>query len=330
MHQAFGDHEPISSAVTGEQGHMSNEALETRSKIEPRYRFEKGEDLRHATGRIVSEQLSRAVQVLSQPEDSLEQAVHEARRCIKRARSVLRLVKFAIPKAYARENSRLRDVGRSLSELRDSHALVQTLDGLKEQEKEGQENESEHRAFEEAHSFLESRGEQIAKAMEKGGMEQSIAGLKNALAHIEKLSYAKVHRQRLTKSLYKSVKRGMAAFAAAEDDPKPEKFHEWRKRAKDLRYQLSLFSKLRPDLQEYSRSAKELEQLLGDDHNLAVLVDLLGQSQKSGAEKLHSLHTKISGRQSALRGKARKIGTKLYGEKRKVWKRRLAATSMDA
>lgn len=309
---------------------MSKEAVETTSQIEPQYRFEKGEDLPDAIRRILSEQLSRAVEVLSQPGDSLERAVHEARRCIKRARSVLRLVKFAIPKTYTRENSRLRDVGRSLSELRDSHALLQTFDELKEHETREHENESRQRAFEDAHTFLESRGEQIAQGMEQGGMEQSIAGLKNALTHLGKLTYAKVDAHGITKSLYKSVKRGMKTFAAAKDDPEPEKFHEWRKRAKDLRYQLSLLSDLRPDLQGYSRSAKELEQLLGDDHNLAVLAQLLGGSHTSGGEDLRALQEKISGRQSALRGKARKLGKQLYGEKRKIWKRRLAATNMDA
>lgn len=302
---------------------MSKEALETTSRIEPRYRFEKGEDLRSAIRRIVSEQLSRAAEVLSQPEDSLEAAVHEARRCIKRSRSVLRLVKFAIPKTYARENSRLRDVGRSLSELRDSHALLQTLEELKN-------NDSEQSAFEDVHTFLESRGEQIAEAMKKGGMEQSIAGLRNALTHVDKLTYAKVDAPGLTKALYKSVKRGMEAFAAAKEHSEPERFHEWRKRAKDLRYQLSLLSELRPDLQEYSKSAKELEQLLGDDHNLAVLVDLLGEAEHSSGDNLRSLHEKISGRQSALRGKAKKLGKQIYGEKRKIWKRRLAATNMTA
>jgi CHAD domain-containing protein len=309
---------------------MSNGTVQTNSKPELRYRFEKGEDLRDAIRRIPSEQLSRAAAVLSQPGDSLEKAVHEARRCIKRARSVLRLVKFAIPKTYARENSRLREVGRSLSELRDSHALLQTLEDLKDQAKGRHEDSSRRLAFEGAHAYLESRREQVAKSMDEGGMEQSIAGVKSALTHIEKLTYAKVDARGIRRSLYKSVKRGMQAFKAVKDDPEAEKFHDWRKRAKDLRYQLSLLSELRPDLQGYSKSAKDLEQLLGDDHNLAVLVQLLGEARDSGGGDLQFLLKTISGRQSALRGQARKLGKQLYGEKRKIWKQRLAATSIEA
>lgn len=303
---------------------MKSGAAQSKSKAKPEYCFRTGEELPGATKRIIREQLARAVEVLSRSGGSLEEAVHEARRCLKRARSVLRLVKFAIPNTYARENARLRDVGRSLSELRDSHALIQTLEDLEEHGKKWQRSGARKPEFQQAHAFLESRGQQIAKAMDEGGMKNSIAQLETALTHIARLSFAKVDWQGIQKSLYRSVKRGVRAFAAAEDDGEAEKFHEWRKRAKDLRYQLSLFAELRPDLEQYSHSAKDLEQHLGDDHNLAVLTGLLTQVQDSDGD-LHLLENEISGRQSALRDKARKIGRHLYGEKRKVWKHRLAA-----
>src|SRR4051812_6393354 len=114
---------------------MSKPAVKTNSA--PQYRFGRGENPREAVRRILSEQLNRALEVLSRPGDTLEEAVHEARRCIKRTRSVLRLVRFAIPETYARENRRLRDVGRSLSALRDSHALVETLQDLEKHENGG-------------------------------------------------------------------------------------------------------------------------------------------------------------------------------------------------
>jgi CHAD domain-containing protein len=154
-------------------------------------------------------------------------------------------------------------------------------------------------------------------------MNNSIQQLKAALSQIETLSFGKVDWPGIRKSLYRSVKRGMKAFAAAQADDHSEKFHEWRKRAKDLRYQLSLFAELHPDLKQYSKSAKKLEQLLGDDHNLAILAGVLSEAPLSDGEP-HSLPKKIGTRQRALRKKARKIGRHLYGEKRKVWKRRLS------
>ena len=308
---------------------MNTGAVQSKSESKIQYCFEKGEDLPQAVQRILSEQLTRAVEVLGTPEDSLEEAVHEARRCIKRTRSALRLVKFAVPDAYPRENLRLRDIGRSLSALRDSHALIQTLDEMKKQGRTGNADGSRHRTFAKAHHLLESRENQITQAMAEGGMENSIAQLKAVLLDVKKLTYTKVDPQGISKSLYKSVKRGMKAFRAAEDYPEAEIFHEWRKRAKDLRYQLSLLSELEPDLKQYSKSAKELEQILGDDHNLAVLKDVLREQQASNNRELQSLDKEIADRQDALRDQARKIGKRLYGEKQKVWKHRLAASAME-
>lgn len=301
---------------------MKSRMAQSKANSKLRYCFRTGEELPYAIKRILHEQLSRAVQVLCRPDNSLEEAVHEARRCLKRSRSLLRLIQFAIPNTYRRENQRLRDVGRSLSELRDSHALLKTLEDL-DGRRSTEQSASRHRAFLDARTFLESRGQQIEKAMDEGGMKKSIEQLKAALTHIEKLNFTKINLRGIQKSLYRSVKRGIKAFALAEEDGKPETFHEWRKRAKDLRYQLSLFAELHPNLEQYSKSAKDLEQLLGDDHNLAVLTELLTETHDSDGE-LHFLQKKISGRQSALRDEARKIGRHLYGEKRKVWKDRLA------
>ena len=165
--------------------------MQANRQTKPEYFFKKGEALPDAIRRILSEQLTQAVEVLSGDRDSLEKAVHEARRSLKRARSLLRLVRFAIPNTYARENQRLRDVGRSLSELRDAHALAQTLDDLERSRNGGQADES-RRAFASARTLLESRGERITKSMEQGGMEQSIAQLQEALTRVARVSYAKV------------------------------------------------------------------------------------------------------------------------------------------
>jgi CHAD domain-containing protein len=308
---------------------MKSRAGHGKSKSKLGYCFRAGEELSEAVKRIVAEQLTRALEVLSRPGDSLATVVHEARRCLKRARSVLRLVKFAIPNAYREENARLRDVGRSLSELRDSHAPIQTLEDLEGRRKNRQPNGSRQRVFREAHTFLENRSRQIAKAMDECGMNNSIAQFKAALSHIQRLSFAKVDGPGIRKSLYRSVKRGRKAFDVAQAEDHADNFHEWRKRAKDLRYQLSLFAELHPDLKQYSKSAKKLEQLLGDDHNLAVLTGLLTESQDPDGEP-HFLRKQICERQSALRKKARKIGRHLYGEKRNVWMDRFAAITAES
>src|SRR5690348_9577121 len=62
-----------------------------------------------------------------------ETSVHEIRKDIKKARSLLRLARPGMPaKAYRRENRRLRDTARGISGTRDADVLAETVDGLAE------------------------------------------------------------------------------------------------------------------------------------------------------------------------------------------------------
>ena len=59
---------------------------------------------------------------------------------------------------------------------------------------------------------------------------------------------------------------------AANRDGSDESFHEWRKRTKDLRYGIELLARAWPEtMQPMAESAKHLTDLLGNDHDLAVL-----------------------------------------------------------
>src|SRR5262249_36409668 len=83
-------------------------------------------------------QMDEALEYLTEPHrGSQDEAVHEARKCFKKIRAVLRLVKPAIArKDYRRENVCFRDAGRPLTEVRDAKILVETLDKLAEHFKE--------------------------------------------------------------------------------------------------------------------------------------------------------------------------------------------------
>ena len=60
-----------------------------------------------------------------------DEAVHEARKSLKKVRAVLRLVRPVVgEKGYRRENTCFRDAGRPLSVARDAQILVQTVEQL--------------------------------------------------------------------------------------------------------------------------------------------------------------------------------------------------------
>src|SRR5262245_27495457 len=92
------------------------------------------EPLRKGVRRIVRKQLENALdQLTGVTRGPRDDAVHEARKCFKKVRAVLRLVRPAIgEKTYRAENTCFRDAARPLTEVRDAKILIETLDGLVE------------------------------------------------------------------------------------------------------------------------------------------------------------------------------------------------------
>ena len=69
---------------------------------------------------------------LADGDDPVE-AIHDARKRIKKTRALLRLARPGLKtKAYRRRNRELRDTGRGMSGTRDADVLVETVDALAE------------------------------------------------------------------------------------------------------------------------------------------------------------------------------------------------------
>ena len=55
-------------------------------------------------------------------------AIHDARRCLKRLRALLRLIRPALAESiYRREANRIAGIGKLLADARDQHVMQQTL-----------------------------------------------------------------------------------------------------------------------------------------------------------------------------------------------------------
>lgn len=80
---------------------------------------------------MVAEQLGRAAETLRVPGGPDGDAVHDARKRLKKARSAIRLGRADLGAAVARHaNAELRRVGADLAEQRDADALVEVVDLL--------------------------------------------------------------------------------------------------------------------------------------------------------------------------------------------------------
>ena len=89
------------------------------------------ESVRHGLRRLVRRELRSAVDHLRHPRPSREEAIHQARRSVKKGRAVLTIFEEDGREGLGKSRKRLRDVGRSLAQLRDADVKLETFDRLR-------------------------------------------------------------------------------------------------------------------------------------------------------------------------------------------------------
>lgn len=277
------------------------------------FRFKLGESFEEGFRRIALEQIDRASGQLHQSGDQTV-AVHETRKSLKRLRSLLRLMRPAIGKdAFRSENGQLRDIGLSLSGARDRHVLLETVTKLDAAGRVGRRGATDK--LRQAILAANGEGESLEAADDR---------LAEARKRLEALPVAGAGFDVVGEGLEASYRDARRAFRHAYEDPSDEAFHEWRKGAQRHWRQMTLLSRAWPEcLEARASEARELSQLLGDDHDLAILIAYV---HSEAAEKLHGepaalVETAARQRQQELRAAARPRGDRLFAESAKHLRR---------
>jgi CHAD domain-containing protein len=254
------------------------------------YRLDLEGDLPAAVRAVAAEQLDDAIAQLRDGEDRVT-AVHEARKDLKKVRSLLRLVRTAMPKDDRRRaGGALRDIAASLAGTRDADVMRETL------------------------AKLGATGTFTVVAQDPD-VPAAIAGLERERALVSVWPLDGVDRAALATGLAIAYSRGRDEYRASRADPTVEGIHEWRKRVKDLWYQARLLEAAWPAvLDALAEEAHTLSDLLGDDHDLGVL-----------AEQMENLAALCHRRRAELQDEAFALGARLYAEKPKAFARRIAA-----
>jgi CHAD domain-containing protein len=273
---------------------------------------------------VARERLDRVVGQLSGDGSSdAGKAVHEARKDLKRLRSLVRLLRPGLSaKRYRREADALREVSRSLGARREAVALVEAIDAL-----------HAHAAGRvPAATFDGLRDALVARAARAQADEDTAAELAALRSVAERIDGGKLDvrdRETLVAGLVRSYTRGLETRAAAEADPRGELLHEWRKRVKDLWYQQALIGDAWPAvLDAQAEQAKDLSQLLGDDHDLWELDALLRDPEGPAAQvpaDTDALLPLVAERRAELQAAARAAGARVYAETPKAFGRRIRA-----
>jgi CHAD domain-containing protein len=212
-------------------------------------------------------------------------SVHQVRIGVKKMRALLRLIRRQLgERLYHKQNDAWRSVGNSLAPLRNMQVQLKTLDkvcGSALWQISDEEFASLHEVLSkerEAHFDLVEVSKKPLKlklhAALRGMNGWPLKGLKN---------------RDLRSGLKKSHHRFLKAYERARAAPTNGNLHEWRKRTKDLLYQLNMMKLLvRKSVEKLFGSLEQIGKDLGDHHDLALLERMIAKCDPPVSKQLRS------------------------------------------
>jgi CYTH domain-containing protein/CHAD domain-containing protein len=286
------------------------------------YRLKKSEPVPDGVRRIACGRAETAIERLEGTDATT--AIHGARKDLKKLRAVLRLVRDQLgDDLYRRQNKLYRDVGRMLSEARDAEVKVETLAALREWS--GSELPDGPAAAwrlvleRERDELLSGAGEKLSSQIEDAASRIAAGRDQIAAWPLDDDSW-----ELLEPGLLRSYRRARRAMKQAQSSEEAVDVHEWRKRTKDLWYHLRVVrGAWKPVVGEMSDQAHQLANLLGDHHDLTVLLEDL--KSRDAIDRSGGIGDQIGARQQELLKKARKVGARLFAEKPNAFRRRFRA-----
>jgi CYTH domain-containing protein/CHAD domain-containing protein len=286
-----------------------------------KYALKKGEALAAGMTRVAAGRAEKALKRLrgaASGEADKAEAVHGARKDMKKLRTVLRLLRGHLPKkVYEEENERYREAARSLAGSRDAEVKVETLERLGEQA-----DDLPKEAVETWRQLLVSDRE-VAVNSDETGIAAAVGTVEAGCAAMERWELDEDGWKTIDAGLTRVYRRGRRRLREVEKDPSEANLHRWRKRAKDLRYALELLEATwSGPLEASAEEAHRLTDLLGDHHDLAVLREDLHE-RRLGEEQTRGLEAAIDAQQERLAVDAADLGRRLYAERPKDFSRRL-------
>jgi CHAD domain-containing protein len=287
------------------------------------FRLKLREPLPDGLKRVFREQIESALELCRHPARQRGVTVHEVRKHLKKVRAAMRLAITEVGKdRHAREDRCVRKIGRLVSDLRDAQVRLQTLIQLRDETAKGPEDSP----FPRIEELLSLERESFSAAF-AGWQKQAIPQLERVEARLLKWPLDDLTWKQICVAVGKIYKRGQRGLAKTINDLDPENFHAWRKRVKDLWYQLRILQPLnRMVLTEMAHDAEILGELLGREHDLAFLWARLEKESGDEAlrDELAQLEKLIRKRGKRLRTNALELGRRFYAEPAKAFAKRIS------
>jgi CHAD domain-containing protein len=245
------------------------------------FRFENYETPIDGVRRIANERLDEAITAASAKPRPSPQDVHEIRKDLKSLRALLQLARGNMVKTVrSQENLVLRDAGRTLSGTRDAEALLGALEklfGTPERPKGEALQPVGRKIVDRIRQQLQT---EAARSLTQRELKTVTELLANMRTRIPDWVFVSGVIQRgsmlLAAGLEHTYRRGRQHYRIVEtigmENATDELWHEIRKQAKALGYQLRLIRKIWPSaIHAWTDALDEISDSLGDDHDFALI-----------------------------------------------------------
>lgn len=289
------------------------------------YFFERNEPVPMAIRRILAELFDEATTELNPENKGICSGIHNTRKCFKKIRCLLYLVSGELGKDFYQEKDDLfRDMGRQLAMIRDAEAIIEAYDKLDIPPVEKQRGITA--GTNSVRTALVQRLNDIGvKQLEVKDAELHLSQeLKALRLNLEHWPIHYVDFTSIAAHYKRNYRQGKQCLKQAYQTPTDKHFHLWRKRTKAFGYHSRLLRECCPPVMDHRIAmSKTLEDLLGQDHDLAVLRSILKHKNPRVAQepffvgRIDKKACKVTRHQAKkqqldLRKKAHVIGKELY------------------
>jgi len=260
-------------------------------------------------------------QALTDPELSDPEAVHEVRKALKRWRALTRLLARPLGEQADQMRSEARELMRAIAGARDAQSALDALNDLRKADVPFSPT-----SIETIRSRLtEMRDAAEAKSFTKAMRDRLSRYLDYATLSLERWPLKAIDFDIVTDGLTSTYRRARQLVPDTWANSEAEHLHDLRRRVVEHRHQMDLIEPLWPRLGKvWAEEAQRLRNQLGSCQDLAVLAELTAPHQPLAPWRSR-LTPLISARRDAHLKSAARLAGRLFAEKPKAFRRRIAA-----
>jgi CHAD domain-containing protein len=242
------------------------------------FKFQPSQSIEKNVRRIARQQIDKAMGEINDTDLDRNGVVHQGRTRCKRLRALIRLVRPALGRVYALENSCIRDAAGILSSARDAQVMLETHDSLMKHSKPALGSS--------AYAFVREELQSRHDDASTGNRELKLQDFRSRLQAMR----ARLHTWKLDAKGYAAIEGGLRrtrqqaqkCLTRTFKKRDAESFHQLRKHAKYHWYHVRLLRPLWPEVfTTYAVQIEQLTQWLGDSHDLHVLRETVHQFPES-------------------------------------------------